>query len=849
MELKNRTMWKVSVRTVAAHKLRIALTVLAVVLGTAFIAGALMFTHTLSKGYDSMLATEYDGVDVVLSAGEGQRGISSTTRDVIAEDPKVSGVNVRERTPVVLGNGEGESLGFSGRATLSPWYGASDTVRQPEEIAEGAEPSGGGEVIINKKALEALDVAVGDALTVVDAQGRHEVEIVGVYEKAADSTSIAALRMEESAYLDDFTEGGYANALLVKAAEGVSTDELMSHISSVYTDVEAETGANLAREESESIKSTLSFVNYFLVAFGLMALLVGTFLIANTFSMIVAQRTKEFALLRAVGATRKQITRSVVAEAALIGAVGSLVGVVVGALLVAAIKAVLSSGGMSMPESGLGVSLKSIVVPLIVGVAVTVLSAWMPAQRAGSIKPVEAMRVTESAAPSSLRTRSLVGAALGGAGVLLALAGALLGASTGVRVLLVGLGGLGVVMGYFLAGPAIALPTLPWLGGLLGKPFGMVGRLAATNSARHPRRSATTAFALTLGVALVTSIGMFGATAKSSVSDTFNESMQADFRLMGPTTTNFPLPADAVEDASNTDGVGSMVETYLVPLKVDGVWGIPFADYTLAIYGKLNESTGKTAVEGSLDLSGEGFAASETQAKTMGWSVGDTVEVSAETSNATTEATLVGIYPDDGNFGSVLVAKQTAEKLLSSSDMLLQSVDVISDGFVSHDDLRENLEESMKDYLVVQVMDADDLAGEIQKAMDQILNVLYALLALAVVIAILGIVNTLTLNVIERRQEIGMLRAVGVQRGQVRMMIVLEAVQVAVFGAVAGMLIGLGLGWAFLTILEEQGLGGVQVPVLQMFLMVLGSAAVGVLAALWPARYAAATPPLEAIAE
>ncbi|MDP9851775.1 ABC transporter permease [Corynebacterium lowii] len=842
-------MRKVSVRTVAAHKLRIALTVLAVVLGTAFIAGALMFTNTLSQSYDNMVSTEYDGVDVVVTAEEGQRGISTTTRNVIAEDPKVAGVNVRSSTPVVLGNGDGESLNFSGTTRLLPWYTDQDTVNEPEPLVEGSNPSGANEVVINEKAAETLEVSVGDTLTMVDPQGRTEVTIAGIYEMTIDSPTVASLRMDESSYLSNFTEGGYVSAIVVKAAEGVSADELMDHITSVYTDVEATRGSDLADEKSSSIKSTLSFINYFLMAFGLMALLVGTFLIANTFSMIVAQRTKEFALLRALGASRRQITRSVVLEAAIIGAVGSVVGVVVGVLLVMGIKALLAAGSMALPDGGLGLSLGAVLIPIAVGIVVTVLSAWLPAKRAGRVRPVEAMRATDSASSRSLRKRTIVGATVVGVGIVLTLMGAFSDFSTGVRVLMVGLGSLGVIVGYFLAGPAIALVTVPWIGRAVGKPFGMVGKLAATNSERNPRRSATTAFALTIGVALVTSIGMFGATAKSAIEDNFSESMQADFRLMGPTTRNFPLPAEALDDAAKTDGAGSLVETYLAPVKVNGAWGVPFAGYTLSMYGKLNESTGEIAVEGNLDLSGEGFLASETQADTMGWSVGDQVEVSAGDGSKTTKAQLMGIYPDNNVFGSVLVAKHTAELLVPPSQMVLESVDVIGDGFVSHEELRANLEESMKKYLVVQVMDAEDLAGEIQKTVDQVLNILYALLALAVVIAVLGIVNTLTLNVIERRKEIGMLRAVGVHRGQVRRMIVVEAVQVAVFGAVAGMLIGLGLGWSFLNILETEGLGGTQVPAIQLLIMVFGSAAVGVLAALLPARHAAKTPPLEAIAD
>lgn len=851
MQTKDRALQKVGLRNVVAHKLRLALTVVAVVLGTAFIAGSFMFTKTLSNSFDQAVATTYDGVDVVVSAGQGQPGVSGTTRTVIMSDPKVDKVNVQSSTPVVMGNSKGEAFDFRGSANLSPWYTERDTVREPEKLVEGSNPTGSDEVLLNEKVARALDINVGDSIIMVDPQDRHDVTVVGIYEMAMDTGSVAGLRMDESAYLDEFTDGNYVSQVLLKAADGVSPDELMEHVSSVYSDVTADTGDNLAKETSQSIKTALSFVNYFLVAFGLVALLVGTFLIANTFSMIVAQRTREFALLRALGASRGQITRSVVLEAAIIGVIGSLVGIVVGVGLVAVIKAVLGARGLDLPGGGLGLSPTAVIFPLVLGTVVTVLSAWMPARRAGAVRPVEAMRTTETSSATSLHTRTIVGAAVAVAGLFALIIGVALTAGTGVRASLVGLGAVLVIVGYFLASPALTLPVVPALGRLLGKPFGQAGKLAATNSERNPRRSATTAFALTLGVALVTSIGMLGATMKDSVSDLIEREVAADFHLSGPTNGSFPLPAETVDTVKEVDGVGSVVEFYMGPVQVDGRSGIGFGmALTQVAEGDLVAATGAKTIEGSLDLDSRGFIADADFAAANGWSVGDEVELSSAVSTRKADVELVGTYePGNSVLGPMVVSKTSAKDVIPQTALQLLSIGVLADGYVTHDTLRENLEDAVKDYLVVKVSDADDVAGESAQLVDQMLNVLYGLLALAVIIAVLGIVNTLTLNVIERRREIGMLRAVGAQRSHIRTMITLEAVQLAIFGAISGMILGLVLGWAFLKVLAGNGLATISVPYGQLVIMLLGSGVVGVLAALWPARRAAATPALDAISE
>src|SRR5699024_10357721 len=367
------------------------------------------------------------------------------------------------------------------------------------------------------------------------------------------------------------------------------------------------------------------FINYFLIAFGLIALLVGTFIIANTFSMIVAQRTKEFALLRALGASRGQITRSVVTESVIVGIIGSAVGVVAGMGLVALIKLGLSTQDLPM-GGGLGLTVNAVVVPIILGTIVTVISAWAPARRAGAVEPVEAMRTTESAAGSSLKVRTIIGLALLILGVALAIAGAVwTDGSTGVRASLVGVGALGVIVGFFLAGPALSLPIVPVFGKAIGAPFGAVGALAATNSKRNPRRTSATAFALTLGLALVTAIGMLGATMNSSIEDLMEDNVSADYILSGPTDGSFPAPATTPQLAQETEGVANTVAVGMAPVLVDGQAALDYGpqfQMTNSIDGNPESMVAFDVVEGSMNLEeNPGFIANRTVAEANGWTV------------------------------------------------------------------------------------------------------------------------------------------------------------------------------------------------------------------------------------
>lgn len=849
------TMRRVSLRNIAAHKLRLALTVLAVVLGTAFISGAFMFTNSLDATFKSAVNNAYEGVDAVVSPAEDAPGITPQTREQISADERVENVNLTGSTTVVLATSDEEPIQTGGgTSSLGIWYNPEDRVGQPTELAEGEAPTGDGEIVINQAGAEKFGISVGDELLVVDPQARHTMTVTGFYDNELDQGQSVMAAMEEQAYQDRYATDDLAGQLTVSAVDGTEDTELVDHLGQSVEGVEVETGENLAEEVSRLLSQALSFVNYFLVAFGLVALLVGTFLIANTFSMIVAQRTKEFALLRALGASRQQITRSVVFEAFLVGVIGSALGVLAGMGLVAGIRAFMSSQGLAMPDAGLGLSTTAVLVPIILGTVVTVVSAWMPARRAGAIRPVEAMRSTEASSEQSLMGRTIAGAILMAVGIVAAVAGVLLSdSSTATRAILVGIGAFGVIVGFFFAGPALSLPIVPTLGRIIGLPFGAVGKLASTNSRRNPRRTSATAFALTLGIALVTAIGMLGDTMKASVSDVMENNITADYILSGPTDANFPTPTEVPQVARDADGVGEVVTLSTAPIYADGKASTQFGPQgqSMLLDGNLSGLAVGEITDGTTDLADTpGVIVSSDFAAKNGWEVGRTMELTAPgITEDTVEAELVGIFEPNNVVVNMAISTSLVQDLVPPDAMTVTMVSVNGDGSVDDQQLRTNLEEAVKGFIVVQVMSTEEMAGQAGQAIDQMLNILYALLALAVIIAILGIVNTLTLGVIERRQEIGMLRAVGSQRRQIRTMITLEAVQIAIFGAVMGMLIGLGLGWAFLEVLKDQGLDTLSVPWGMLGWMLLGSAVVGVFAAIWPANRAAKTPPLDAISD
>ncbi|MDO5076673.1 ABC transporter permease [Corynebacterium sp.] len=838
------TMRTISLRTIAAHKIRLALTVLSVVLGTAFIAGSSMFTVSLSNSFNSIVSTAFDDVDVVITGGEkSPEGVPLTVVDELRQRSDIKSVDVAvQRAQIVLGGSDGKAVQTGGAPSQALPSFEGSTSASGGEVTDGVMPTESGTVAVNKSAAERGNIKVNDKVTVITPKERAEYKVVGIVDPVNDTGGWVGVVFPEPDYLEQFSNGVTVQQLSAQISDRDKADELRETLAKQYPNLKVDTGAKLVEEVSSTIKSALSFVNYFLWAFAGIALLVGTFIISNTFSMIVAQRNREFALLRSIGISQRQITRSVIFEAIVVGVIGSVLGIFGGMGLVKLVTVVLEAQGVGFPSTGFSLDTQSIVIPLLVGVLITVISAWAPAKRAGSIRPVQAMRNQE---PPSLMIRTIAGAvllAIGGGIVLLGALNENIG-ETGTRASVVGGGALAIVLGTWLAGPALSIPVVSTLGRAVGAPFRAVGRIAATNSHRNPRRTSATAFALTLGLAMVSSISMLGATMRENLSEMIDTTVKADYVLTGPANMDLSIPRGDVDRVKEIDGIKDTSIVYEAPMLINdapvgagfgpGAAKLPVTESNLDSAVKLNVKEGKAG----------DVALSETVAELLKVKVGDKVRINDK------EFPVDGIFESNVAVGSAYVSYDIAKQVVHENDIQPKKLFVISDSNVNQQTLRSEIEEAVAKSLVVTVKNKEEFAGENAAGINQMLGILYGLLALAVVIAILGIVNTLALSVIERRQEIGMLRAVGVQRRQIRHMIYIESAVIAVFGALTGAAIGLGLGWGFVKVLAGDGLETIVVPWGQIALILAASAVVGVLAAVWPASRAARTQPLEAITD
>ncbi|QBS41059.1 ABC transporter permease [Nocardia sp. CS682] len=836
-------MRKVALRNLAAHKVRLALTLLSVVLGTAFIAGSFVFTDTLQRTFDGIFAGQAKGVDVRVSPKERQaQGIPNNIVDELRKYPGVRTAAPSVNGVLVLLTPDGKKAIQTGGA---PTFGQSylppeQAVAEPNKFVQGAPPTKPGEIALNATGAERAGLKLGEHTKVmIPSQGNPlDVTLTGIYEVPADTSGFIGVLFDDSQARKLFTDGLHV-AYVDLAAAGIPGDQLRDDLAKALPNYKVQNGDQVRADLKKEVSNALNFINYFLLAFGAIALIVGTFIIYNTFSMIVAQRLRELALLRAVGASRQQVGRSVVAEAFVIGLIGSALGLAGGVGLAFGLSAVLNAFDLGLPTGSMAVLPRTIVVGLLVGLAVTMLSAYAPARRAAKIPPVEAMREEFASAGDSLRVRTLVGAVLAVAGGVLVYVGAQ--STGGNAALTVGIGALALILAVLLAAPALSRPVVAGLGVLIG-PFGPIGRMARNNAARNPRRTAATAFALTLGLMLVTAIGMLGASAKASVGVLVDKGVKSEYVLAGQQFVGVPFgAADAVR--KSVPGVADVVGIRGVGFKIgDDQVGGASPD------GQLDRALNYEILRGSATLGDRDILVSEDEADKRGWRVGQQVSPSSFDGKKV-PLTVTGIYRKTPLLGALVVSPVVYREVVPVNFQSNFVVLVTAQPGTDLTELRADLEKAVEPFPVVQVQDREEFKGAQGQQINTLLAILYGLLALAVVIAILGIVNTLALSVVERRREIGMLRAVGMQRAQVRRTIYLESMLIAVFGAIVGMLLGLGLGVGFLRTLRDLGLDQIAIPWSQLVLVLVSSAVVGVLAALWPAVRAARTPPLAAIAD
>ena len=843
-------MWRATLRGLLAHKLRLALSGLAIVLGVAFVSGTMIFTDTLSRTFTSLFESTSNDVSVTRatafeagfdSPGGSASYVPSSLVDEIAAVDGVAaaegyvqteGVYVLDRSGEVLDTGGAPGVGVS-------WFEDQDL--SPSTLTDGRAPEREGEVALDSGTVEDTGYEVGDRVTLLTPGPRVEAEVVGVF-TFGDSgglagASLTAFDRETAQALLGAGDG--LTGIDVLAADGRSDDEVRDAVAAaVGDDYEVKTAAQQADDQTAALEEGLSFINVFLLVFAGVALFVGSFIILNTFSMLVAQRTRELALLRALGAGRAQVTRSVLLEALVLGLVGSAVGLGAGFGIASALRALFGRFGLTL-DGSLVLDAATVAWSFAVGVVVTLLAAYLPARRAAKTPPVAAMRDDHVAVEKSLRRRTVAGAALAVLGTAALVAGGLTDDGSDAASL-VGLGSVALVLAAIALSPVLARPFVRVVGAVLPRIWGTTGHLARENALRNPRRTAATASALMVGLALVSAFTIIGASTNASIDRLVGTALSADFVVS--TAVGQPFTPEVADDLRDIEGVDAVMQERFGAAQFDGTESFFAAvdPATLDRTLRLDYATG-----GTDGLEGDGLLVDEPTAESRGLSVGDVVPTVLPTGDRV-ELTVGGVYATNQAVGPYVVSLETHAATGGIPLDRYVYVDVDDDADLGA--VRSDLTAAVATYPVVDLKDQEEFAEEQRGQVGQLLLLINALLVLSVIIAVLGIVNTLALSVIERTREIGLLRAVGLSRSQLRRMVRLESVVISVYGAALGLVLGTVFGVSLARALSGQGIEVLVVPGARLAAFLLVGAVIGVLAAVWPARRAARLKVLDAIA-
>ncbi len=848
-------MLRATLKGLLAHKVRLGMSAFAIVLGVAFVAGTFVFTDTLSRSFTDLFRQTAPDVTVRVDrpesgmagggfVGRDSRTVPAAMVDQLAAVPGVARVdgNVLDQATYVIGpagkiiGSGGGAPGIGGNFSDAPAADGSAIVT----LVRGVAPAASGQFVLDEKTASTGGFDLGDPVTVVtSAPDRPTVDgtVVGMVRfGATGNLNGATLALTDTAaaqalYLGDvaaFTDIG------ITGDGSVSNAELAQRVSAVLAPgFEAADDAQVARENQSALQEGLSFITTFLLVFAAVSLVVGTFLILNTFSIIVAQRTRELALLRALGASRRQITRSILTEAVVVGLVGSTVGLALGFALAAGLKLLFAAFGLDLGAAGLVFEWRTVLVAYLVGVVITVLAAYLPARRASLVPPVAAMREDVGIPESSMRRRLIGGGALTAIGAGLMVWSLAFGG--GLQVM--GGGVLAVFVGVALLAPVISRPIVAAIAGGYPRMFGAVGRLARENARRNPRRTAATASALMIGLALVTTMAVLGQSTKASVDDLVATDLRADYVVSN--VFQQPFSSAVGEEIAGIDGVAAAVPYRVGFAGVDG-GEQEFVSAFDAV--ELDRAVALPVASGS--LAGDGLVVDAERAAAEGWAVGDMVTLTLPAGPVRLPVTAM-LGPSQFVGGDLMLPLSALAA--GGVQPVDSTVYVVRDAGADAAAVRAAIDTAVAGMPTVTVKDQGEFAAEQRAPVDQLLAIIYALLGLAVIIAVLGIVNTLALSVMERTREVGLLRAVGMSRRQLRSMVRLESVAIAVLGAVLGIGLGLVFGVTVQQALADDGIAVLSVPGVQLVVFVALAAVIGVLAAVWPARRAARMDVLRAI--
>ncbi|MFE9795092.1 ABC transporter permease [Streptomyces goshikiensis] len=856
------TVLKTSRRNFIAHKGRMALSAVAVMLSVAFVCGTLVFTDTMNTTFDKLFAATGSNVTVSPKAAEGGEEISATGKpdslpaSAVEQVRKANGVKSAEggvvSMAVTVVNSKNENMGSTtGAPTIAGNW--SDNELKSMKITSGQAPRGPTEVMIDADTAKKHHLKLGDELRTIAVTGDLRAKISGIASFTVTNPGAAVV------YFDTATAQrgllGSTDAFThvnVVAKEGVSDERLKRDVAAaVGADTyKLQTAKEAADSNRKDVGSFLDIMKYVMLGFAGIAFLVGIFLIFNTFSMLVAQRTREIGLMRAIGADSGQILKSVVLEAFLLGVVGSLLGVGAGVGLAVGLMKIMGQLGMHLSTDDLTVAWTTPALGIFLGVVVTIVSAFVPARRAGMVSPMAALR--ESGTPGDKkagRIRAALGLVLTGIGG----AALFLSASAEEAVpgsLWLGMGVVLTLIGFIIIGPLLAGVVVRALSGAVLRPFGSVGRLAERNALRNPRRTGATAAALMIGLALVACLSVVGSSMVASATEELDKTVGADYIVQSETQQ--PVMPQAEEALRAAKGLDHVTPYRQVPATVTGPDGsseksdLAVTEPTYAQDLRRKMVTGEqTAAFGEGALSVGSIYADKHHVK-----AGDELKV-AFTGGRTATLKVAAITLDEGNIdrGSIYVSTATAAKFLPA-DKMPRPVMLLASAKDGQSDAAAYtaVKKALADYPQYQVRNQADYKQALKDQVGSLLNMVYGLLALAIIVAVLGVVNTLALSVVERTREIGLMRAIGLSRRQLRRMIRLESVVIALFGALLGL--GLGMGWGVTAqkLLELQNLNVLEIPWSTIIGVFIGSAFVGLFAALVPAFRAGRMNVLNAIA-
>ncbi|MDX6213272.1 MAG: putative transport system permease protein [Frankiales bacterium] len=845
-------MFTTTIRGMLAHKLRVVLTTVSIALGVAFVAGTLILTDTTRSAFDQLFGRVSSGTDAVVrheaaysttsGVGLSRSPIPAHTLDAVRQ---VDGVGAAEGVVsgyALITDTQGKAVLASGGAPTMGYTMQTDAkLRGSVHLLTGHAPAGAHEVAVDATSAASHHIPLGSTVRILFRGPAEKFTVVGTVgfggEKDFGGTT--------SAYFEPATAQrvlgapGVFDEIQVRSDGSISDATLANRLNAVVPQgLEAVTGAALAKESSDAIESQFAFLGVLFMSFAGIALFVGSFIIWNTFTMIVSQRTREIALTRAIGASRRQVIGTLLAEAGLLGITSSAIGVGCGVLVAKGLNALMAAlGFFRLPSATTQVQPRTIWVSMIVGTLVTVLAAVVPARRATKVLPIEALRDATPGAKAPSKLRAVAGGVFTSAGI----AGVMGGLYGGAGTTPVLLGMVATLVGVLTLAPLGVRP----LAAAIGAPIrvrGVAGDLARQNAMRNPRRTASTASALMIGLVLVVGMGVFASSLKASFGTILHDSTNADLYVTAAGTQGGTFSPDVENLVRSVPGVAAVSATGYGEARFGG---------SSAAYSSVDPTTVERALNLKLSsgsasaLGTDGVLVKGDTARSRGWRVGQQVPVEFAATGTHT-FTVRGLFDGTGYLDGDYIISLAAEET-NVPDRLESGVLVMLDNGAAQGQVKAAIAAKLSDHPDAKVLDRKEYARAIGGLVDQLLTFVSVMLLLSVLIALLGIVNTLALSVHERTRELGLLRAVGMTTAQVRAMVRWESVIISLIGAVVGAGLGLGLGATLAQTLKGEGITEVAIPGVRIGIYVVAAAVAGVLAAVGPGRAAARVDLLKAV--